>query len=270
VPLGPARATAYSVEPRKGALPWTLLEGRLPHGGDELAVGPRLASELGLLVGDRVPVGADGQLATVVGVVQAPALSSERLGTGVVLSQELLSRSAESQPLVSALVRATRDPDAVYARYAAELELMPSAAPPEVSNLVDLGRLPGALQAFLVLVGAVALGHALVLTTRRRARDVGVLRALGFTPRQVGGTVFTMAGTTVVVGLLVGVPLGLGLGRVAWQQTAAAIGLAGDVRVPTTLLLGLVPAAFAGALAVAALPARRAARLSPAAALRAE
>jgi ABC-type antimicrobial peptide transport system permease subunit len=63
-----------------------------------------------------------------------------------------------------------------------------------------------------------------VLTIRRRSRDVGVLRSLGFTPRQVGATLLTMAGTTVVIGLAVGVPLGLALGRLAWNETAAALG----------------------------------------------
>jgi ABC-type antimicrobial peptide transport system permease subunit len=109
-----------------------------------------------------------------------------------------------------------------------------------------------------------------VLTIRRRSRDVGVLRSLGFTPRQVGATLLTMAGTTVAVGVLVGVPLGLALGRLAWNETAAALGLAPEVRLPVAALVALVPVAAVVTTAVAALPARQAARLSPATALRAE
>jgi hypothetical protein len=260
-------APAYATQSRKGALPWTVVSGRLPRRDGEVALGPQLAGRLGVVAGDRVPVGAERRPGTVVGVVQLPALAGERLGSSVLLTPSALAGTAESQPLLNAFVRAGGD---AQDRYAADLELTPAGPPAEVANLAGLGRLPAALQGLLALVAAVALGHALVLTARRRGRDVGVLRSLGFTPRQVGGTLLTMAGTTVAVGLLAGVPLGLALGRLAWNETAAALGLATGVHLPLAALLALVPTALVGAALVAAVPARQAARLSPATALRAE
>jgi hypothetical protein len=264
-----ASTPAYAAESRKGALPWTVVRGRLPERETEIAVGPQLAERLGVVVGDRVPVGDGAAPArpTVVGVVQLPALAGERLGSSLLLHPTALDRAAESQPLLNAFVLADGD---AYARYAADLELTPAGPPAEVSNLAGLGRLPAALQLFLALIAVIALAHALVLTCRRRGRDVGVLRSLGFTPRQVGATLLTMAGTTVAVGVLVGVPLGLALGRLAWNETAAALGLAPEVRLPVAALVALVPVAAVVTTAVAALPARQAARLSPATALRAE
>lgn len=262
-------ARAYAAQRRTGALPWTVVEGRLPRAPGEAALGPQLAERLGVVPGDVLPVGASGTATTVVGVVQAPALGGERLGSSVLLPVDDLTTAAESQPLLTALVRTRGDAGPVHARYAADLELVRATAPPEVDNLADLGRLPGLLQAYLAAVGALALGHALVLTCRRRARDVGVLRALGLSSRQVAATLCTMAGVTTLVGLLVGVPLGLAVGRLAWGEAAAALGLASGAQPPVTVL-ALVPAALVLALVVAALPAQRAARLSPAAVLQAE
>jgi hypothetical protein len=150
------------------------VRGRLPRRAAEVAVGPQLADRLGVVTGDRLPVGPDRTAATVVGVVQLPAVAGERLGSSVLVHPSALDAVAESQPLLNAFVRAA---PGAYDRYAADLELTPAGPPAEVANLADLGRLPAALQGFLALVAAVALGHALVLTIRRRSRDVGCCAA---------------------------------------------------------------------------------------------
>ena len=55
------------------------------------------------------------------------------------------------------------------------------------------------------------LAHALLVTTRRRRRDLTVLRAVGFTPGKAAGTVASTALTTATVALLAGLPLGIAL-----------------------------------------------------------
>jgi ABC-type antimicrobial peptide transport system permease subunit len=139
-----------------------------------------------------------------------------------------------------------------------------------VATLGDLRRLPRVLAGFLAVLVVAALTHPLVLLVRRRRRDIGVLRAVGFTRRQVGAAVVVAALTTAVVGLAVGVPLGLAAGRVIWAELAASVGVAGDIAVPGAALVVLPGAVVLVALLVAALPARRAVRLPPAAAVRSE
>jgi ABC-type antimicrobial peptide transport system permease subunit len=139
-----------------------------------------------------------------------------------------------------------------------------------VRQVSDLGRLPDALALFLAAVGAAALAHGLVLTSRRRAHDIAVLRALGFTPRQVGLSVVTMSGVTAVIGLVVGIPLGLALGRVVWHQVAESTRVAADVALPVPVLLSIWPAVLLAAAALALLPARRSAAVRPAGVLRSE
>jgi putative ABC transport system permease protein len=86
----------------------------------------------------------------------------------------------------------------------------------------------------------------------------------------VAGSLVVMAATVAGAGLLLGTALGLAVGRVVWGEVARGIGVAGDLAVPW-LTLGLsVPVVLAGTAALALLPARRAARLRPAAVLHAE
>jgi hypothetical protein len=44
---------------------------------------------------------------------------------------------------------------------------------------------------------------------RRRRRDLALLKALGFTRRQISATIAWQATSTVAVGLLIGVPVGI-------------------------------------------------------------
>lgn len=54
--------------------------------------------------------------------------------------------------------------------------------PPEVGNLAALGRMPTALTGCLGLIATVALANFLVASTRRRGRDLAVLRVIGLNP----------------------------------------------------------------------------------------
>lgn len=258
----------------KGTIRWSMAEGRLPALPDEIALGTRLARERGMATGDVVETvdteGARHQL-RVAGVGWWPQSGSERFANSAVLTRAGLARYGLSEPFRQALVKVgDADPDAVAAELAQEHELGRRELPTDVDNLRQLGRLPVLLGAFLVTLGAAAVGHAVVMAIRRRARDLAVLRAVGLTPRQAGGALAVMAATTAVVGVVVGMPTGLALGRLLWRVVAEGAAVAGDALVPVGLLVVVVPASVAFALAVAAWPAWRAARLRPATILHAE
>jgi predicted lysophospholipase L1 biosynthesis ABC-type transport system permease subunit len=53
---------------------------------------------------------------------------------------------------------------------------------------------------------------------------VAVLRAIGFARSQISATVAWQATTTAVIALAVGLPLGVGAARWAWQVVADGIG----------------------------------------------
>jgi hypothetical protein len=275
VELPSGNVFATSMEPRKGDIAFTLLEGRAPRTPREMTVGPRLADQLGVDVGDEVrvrPPSGGPVSVTVTGVVVLPPPGNGSFGDTAVLTPKGLAELGNAQPFTSALIRAT-DPVAareLFDRYVGGLELIRAAPPEEVQGLLDLDPLPSLLGWFLAVVAAAVLAHALVVTTRRRARDLAVLRVIGFTPRQVAASVVTMAGTTAVIGLVVGIPLGLAVGRLVWREVATSAAVAGDMRLPLLLLIVVPVAVVVGAVIVALLPARRAARLRPADVLHSE
>jgi hypothetical protein len=142
--------------------------------------------------------------------------------------------------------------------------------PQDVLNLRNVRPLPRALSVFLVLLGVAALGHALVTAVRRRRGELAVLRAMGFTPRQTAVTILAQAGTVAVVGLVIGIPLGVILGRLSWEWVADATPLVFSPPVAIVVILLAIPVTIVVANLLAAGPARHAARTRPAGVLRAE
>jgi ABC-type lipoprotein release transport system permease subunit len=126
------------------------------------------------------------------------------------------------------------------------------------------------LAGFLGLIAAVGTLHYLALSVRRTRVPTAVLQALGFVRGQVRSVVSWQAATVAAIGVIVGTPLGLIVGRWVWRALVDDLGMIDDPVTPW-LLVATVPFVFVGgALVLAAVPARRAARVRPAIALRGE
>jgi ABC-type lipoprotein release transport system permease subunit len=113
--------------------------------------------------------------------------------------------------------------------------------------------------------------HALVVTGRRRRRDLAVMRSLGSRPGQASGVIrwqgFVLAGTA----LLVGVPVGIIGGRLLWRSIADHADVRFVVDAPLVALTLVVGAALiGGSFLLAAGPAWSASHRRPADDLRAE
>ncbi|HEY3240279.1 MAG TPA: FtsX-like permease family protein, partial [Acidimicrobiia bacterium] len=161
-------------------------------------------------------------------------------------------------------------PAAVQRLVAGGADISTPAPPPEVSRLDDVRAMPNLLAAFLGLLGAVAVASGLATIVGRRRRELALLRTLGFTPGQTRRSVLGAGLLQAAVALVLGFPLGIGLGRVVWGSVAGSLGVSAVAVVPPLVLLMVAALPPLLALAVAALPARQAARLRPALALRAE
>ncbi len=141
--------------------------------------------------------------------------------------------------------------------------------PAAVANIAEIGRVPTMLAIVLGVIGVVAVAHAVVLAVRRRRRALAVLAALGMTQGQRLRIVLAMATTMILLGLLIGVPIGLILGSYVWNLMASGLRVGFDANVPILAVLGVSVLGVALTLLIALLPARDAAHVRPAPLLRA-
>ena len=149
------------------------------------------------------------------------------------------------------------------------------AAQPEVYQGVD-SILVATVTVFSILVGfsaliaAVGMVNNLSLSVLQRTRELGLLRALGFTGRQVRRMILVESASLTTAAVLVGLVLGTFYGWVGAQSLLGAIsGGPGLVlpAIPVALLLVVVLAAVVLSLVASVAPSRRATRVAPVAAL---
>ena len=102
-----------------------------------------------------------------------------------------------------------------------------------------------------------------MVSVSRRRREVGLLKVLGFVNGQVVSTVAWQAMTLALVGLAIGVPLGIVVGRFVWQAFANNLGAIPVSVVPIWLVGILVAGVVVVANLIAVVPAMVATRSRP-------
>lgn len=263
-----------------------VLEGHNPSTPEEIALGATTSDELGVEVGDEVAVSrADGErgILTVVGRVVLPVVSAypgadkTTLGQGALLTPEGLEAWSPSADTLGIAVTVA-DGGSVDEVLAAIDPGDPSLAfnldetgqPSDVASLDRVRSTPLALAALLAALIALTVAHALGAAVRARRRDLAILRTCGFTRRQVVATVSTQASLIAGLGLIVGVPVGLALGRLSWTAIVDRLGAVAEAITPWPALGVVVLAVLAIANLVGLGPGLRAARSHPADTLRTE
>jgi ABC-type antimicrobial peptide transport system permease subunit len=142
--------------------------------------------------------------------------------------------------------------------------------PAEIVNYRSMGSTPAILGAALAAGAVTALGLTLVASVRRRRRELAIFKTLGFTQRQLAATVAWQSTVAVLIGTLVGVPVGIIVGRQLWLLFAHEIDVIPTPTVPTLTVALIAVGALVLANLVAALPGRIAARTPTALLLRSE
>jgi putative ABC transport system permease protein len=105
-----------------------------------------------------------------------------------------------------------------------------------------------------------------VRAVRERRREVGVLRSLGFDPKQVRRVFVAESSFVALEGILLGTALAL---ISTWRlMTSGAFGDGLEFSVPFGQLALIIVLAFLATLAATASPAQQASRIRPAVALR--
>lgn len=281
IELGGRETQAQAIEVLRGTIQPTLRAGRSPDGPDEVAIGARTADALGVEIGDTVQATTAAGGATValdvVGIAVLRPIDNPHPGEGALLTVEGLELVQRSDGFQQVLLRYDDGIDrAAYEAELAERHSLGFSAysypriPGNVANLERATGIVTVLAAFFVAMGSAGAAHALIVSSRRRRRDFAVLTALGFVRRQRSATVVWQAVGLVIVGVVVGLPLGLAGGRLVWSLMVSDLGVLDDPTAPALVLAGLAPGAVVIALLVAAAPARAVRRLSAGSVLRAD
>jgi ABC-type lipoprotein release transport system permease subunit len=267
--------------------PWepVLTEGRAPDGPAEVALGPASAEAMGVTVGDIVSMtGTAGvRELTVTGLAFVPEAPHNDYVTGGWVTaagyDQLFDPDSEVSPafkfrIVFIALNPGAEPGVVAGRLTEALGIPELIYHPEepspIAELRQVRTMPVFLGAFLSLLALGAVGHALATAVRKRRHDVAVLRAVGLTRTQSRAVVLTQATVLALIGLVVGIPLGVALGRTVWRYVADTTPL---FYVPPAALLAVllaIPVALLAANGLAAWPGHRAASLRVGHVLRAE
>jgi hypothetical protein len=274
----------------------TTISGRPPHSANEISLGATTMRALHAHLGSAVTVttpkpggGSHTSSFRVVGTtVFPPDFGAGGLGTGAVFtfagflgaqcpsgrSQARCEQNANEGGGGVYLLRFAKGSDGMVARNEVGKEYSAAISYPITpSNLVNFGEavnFPLTFGLMLILFGVMTLVHVLVVSVARRRREVGLLRALGFVRRQIAYTVWWQTMTIAVVGLVVGIPAGIGVGRAIWQEFAGSLGVLPDSIVTTWVIVAVAAGTLIVASALAVVPAVAAARPRPGYLLRSE
>src|SRR6266536_2867240 len=265
----------------------TLRSGQFPSGPDQVVVDARTASKQGFKVGDRVRILLQGPARTftvsgIVGFGEADNLGGATLaGFELKTAQQVLNRPGKfdeidvvAQPGVGQSELRDRISAALPAKYEAVTGADQAKRSADDINQA-LSFFTTALLAFAgiaLFVGAFLIFNTFSIIVAQRTRELALLRCLGASRRQVLGSVLLESG---IVGLVASA-IGLGFGVVialGLRGVLGAVGIdlpsTGTVFELRTVIVSMVVGVVI-TLVSSFMPALRATRVPPVAAMRAE
>jgi putative ABC transport system permease protein len=238
-------------------------------GDDGAIVDEGLAKEHHLAVGDTFAVtSAKGTKLdlTVKAIEKSPVMDAISMGP-VTVSQAAFDRAFESRQNLLTFVKAdsganlssafANHPDAKAQTKAQYIDSITA----DIDSLLAIFYV---LLALAVIVSLFGIVNTLVLSTFERTRELGMLRAVGMSRRQVRRMVRHESIITALIGAGMGIVAGLGLAAIV-TSVFSDEGL--SFAVPAGSLVALVVVATIAGTLAAILPARRASRLDPLTAL---
>ena len=184
-------------------------------------VGYGLQDRLGIEVGDRLPLTVDGRRLDlrIVGRYAEGEDSGER---AMITRAALLGVEPQAEP-GAFFVRVATDADATAEARGIRAAVPGAKVSVEEAELDVFDAFRAAFYVLSVLVLTVGLLNLVATTTlgiRERMTDIGILKTVGFTPRQVAISIAAATSALAVAAVALGVPAGL----LAAQPDAGRVG----------------------------------------------
>ncbi|RKQ91487.1 putative ABC transport system permease protein [Solirubrobacter pauli] len=253
--------------------PFRLHDGRWATGPSEVVIDRATAEGEGYAVGDVIRVAARGEARTftLTGIADFAGVKSLGKASAAIFDLDAARTLFAKDGYDRILVAGTRDVDAgagTEVRTAAEDDRFAFSS---LETLVTILRtILLAFAAVAVVVGSFTIFNSLSITVAQRTREFGLLRMVGATRRQVRGAVLLEALTIGLLASIVGLGVGVGLAEglnALFTAVGAELPTDSMVVASRTVVVSLAVGTLATVLA-AMIPARRATRIAPVAALR--
>lgn len=249
----------------------SLLDGRVFASLDEVLIGAILARELELSVGDTIEL--QGTDFNITGVFSTDVIFFNGAVMLPLKSLQQLVGMVGEIGYCRVRLREGADPVAVAERIERENPNLTTIRNVHEYKKIDLSLEIADDVVFLItfvatIIGAIIVMNTMWMSVYERTREIGVLRAVGWSSRRIMGMIIVESAGIALIACGVGSLLGVGLAKFA-ASLPIARQFASPVFTASTFLLAISMAAILGIVG-GLLPAWRAARISPAEALRYE
>jgi ABC-type antimicrobial peptide transport system permease subunit len=261
----------YGYQPHSPSMAhYRIIDGKPVTGPKQIALGARAAESLKKGVDDTVRL--YGVPYRVVGIYETGQGMEESGGVVTLADAQDIAGKPRKVSLYQVGLRRGTDADQVVRRIESLDKTLSVNKASEYDASKDWAGMVMAfawgIAAIAIIIGGLGMMNAMVMSVMERTREIGTLRALGWTRGRVMRLIMGEALVLSLLGGLVGIALGIGLTELAASAPGVGAFLEG-IYSPSLFAQGMVTAILLGAIG-GAYPARRAANLLPVEALRYE
>jgi lipoprotein-releasing system permease protein len=253
-----------------------IVQGTFDITSSRVVIGSSLAADLGVGVGDRVRVASIEGVEDVVTVAGLFTVGTDAVDQSWVVISLRQAQSLFALPggitaielKVREVFDADRIADGIRERTGLTVESWMMLNTELLAGLSAQSSSKTMIQFFVVVSVALGIASILIVSVVQKSREIGILRAVGTPARRVLAIFLIQGGVLGVAGSFIGSALGVLFAKLFEVMTADATGVPRfPVQADLSLLLGTTLLATVVGLTAAVIPARRAARLDPAAAI---
>lgn len=225
--------------------------------------------DMGYKIGDKITI--KDQEMTITGT-----FSEGSMGMGVVVMDAAKALPMNDNKTTSLTANTRGDPEIVKTEVENTVNGTTASTKSDLSKQIDelmngLTLFIGGIASIALLVGVISIVNIMLVNVTERTREIGVLKAIGFTSREVLGSILLEAALIGFIGGVVGLVIAAILLQLAIMLFGSQIG---DLQLVQMLPVWLIAGVLGGATGLSILaglyPAWRASRLNVVEALRNE